>query len=211
MAENKDRIQSYKNCTKTSQEMRTRRHDVTVELRKSKKDDQLFKRRNIDDLDVTSPLKENNGQSPTITLTLEEIVKGMHSTDPAKLFEATQAARKMLSRERNPPIDVMIGQGIVPICVRLLENFDNPNLQFEAAWALTNVASGSSEQTMAVVNADAVPHFIKLLASPVTIVAEQAVWALGNIAGDGPSTRDTVLNSNAIEGLLQLIQNDTPV
>lgn len=64
---------------------------------------------------------------------------------------------------------------------------------------------------MSVVNADAIPRFIKLLASPTSNVAEQAVWALGNIAGDGPATRDIVLNNNAIEGLMRLITNETPI
>ena len=63
------------------------------------------------------------------------------------MMTAAQAARKMLSRERNPPIQMMIEHGIVPLLVTVLEKMDYPKLQFEAAWALTNIASGSSEET----------------------------------------------------------------
>lgn len=100
-----------------------RRHEVTVELRKSKKEDQMFKRRNINDDEVTSPLKEINGQSPA-QMTVDEIVASMHSSDKDRQFAGMQAARKMLSRERNPPIDLMIGHGIVPICIRFLQKTD---------------------------------------------------------------------------------------
>lgn len=121
MAENQGRNQNFKNCSKSVTEMRSRRHEVTVELRKNKKDDQMFKRRNID-VNATSPLKESNNQiSPAPLMSLSEIINGMRSSDENVIFQATQSARKMLSQERNPPIETLINHGIVPLCVHFLD------------------------------------------------------------------------------------------
>ncbi|XP_004527197.1 importin subunit alpha [Ceratitis capitata] len=204
------RINSYKSSIRSATDSRMRRHEVTVELRKSKKEDQLFKRRNINEEDIVSPLKENNVQSP-VPMSIDEMVVAMKSDDIERQFLGMQSARKMLSRERNPPIDLMIGHGIVPICIQFLQKTENPLLQFEAAWALTNIASGNSDQTRCVIEQNAVPYFVALLRSKSINLAEQAVWALGNIAGDGAAARDIVIHNNVVDGLLGLINQATPL
>jgi len=207
------RMRNFKNRGKDSEELRRRRQETSVELRKAKKDEQILKRRNIclTEDDATSPLQEsskpNAAKAPT--LSIDEIVAGILGTDKAAQLTAVQAARKILSRERNPPIDTMIQAGIVPHCVRFLTHTDDPQLQFEAAWALTNIASGTSDQTKFVANQGAVPHLIQLLASDQQHVAEQAVWALGNIAGDGPELRDYTINCGIVPPLLALVRPDT--
>lgn len=206
-----NRIRSFKNKGKDTEEMRRRRIGQTVELRKARKDDQLLKRRNISTSEeATSPLQESNSTSP-VAMNAEEIMFGMMNPDENIQFKATQACRKILSREKNPPIDHMIRLGVVPRCVEFLGKMHNPSLQFEACWALTNIASGTSEQTAAVVQEGAIPRLQALLASPRVDVAEQAVWALGNIAGDGATTRDMVLASGVLPDLLNLIKPDTSI
>ncbi|XP_012286875.1 importin subunit alpha-3 isoform X2 [Orussus abietinus] len=142
---------------------------------------------------------------------LNDLVQKAGSSDPAEQLQAVQSARKLLSSDRNPPIDPLIESGILPILVHCLEQHDRPSLQFEAAWALTNIASGTSAQTQAVVKAGAVPLFLHLLLSNTQNVCEQAVWALGNIIGDGPTLRDYVINLGVVPPLLTFIKPDIPI
>lgn len=211
MPEETARLKTYKHKGKDADEMRRRRTETSVELRKQKKDDQLLKRRNVTiDDEPTSPLQDAGNKQNVQPMSLQDIIQGINSTDPKLQFQATQAARKLLSKERNPPINEIIQAGVIPRMVQYLEYNDRQDIQFEAAWALTNIASGSSDQTKAVVKAGAVIPFVKLLDSPSHNVCEQSVWALGNIAGDGPELRDYVTESGIVEPLLRLIKSDTP-
>lgn len=115
------------------------------------------------------------------------------------VLKAVKVLRRLLSAERNPPVDLIIDAGALPFFVAFLTNDAYPELQFEAAWALTNVASTS--RTKDVANCpNAVPALVKLLYSSSNDVREQAVWCIGNIAGDSVSFRDGLLQT---EGLIE--------
>lgn len=213
MEETKGRIKEYKNVGKDPEECRRRRQETTVQLRKTKKEDTVLKKRNLTliESETATSVADSEDESKNKQASVAELVANAASLDPVVKLNAVQATRKLLSSDKNPPIDQIINAQMLPILVECLDKEDQPNLQFEAAWALTNIASGSSTQTQSVVLAGAVEHFIRLLKSPHQHVCEQAVWALGNIIGDGPQCRDLVICSGVVEPLLLFINPDIPM
>jgi|TARA_B110000208_G_scaffold106876_1_gene132699 hypothetical protein len=112
----------------------------------------------------------------------------------------------MLSRDQDPPALEVMRSGVLPHLVTHLMAHDAPKLQFEAAWALTNIAS--TDHTHAVADAGAVGPMVQLMKSPHADVREQCMWCLGNVAGDGHELRDMVLNApGAIEGIVLNLKN----
>ena len=193
---------------------RRRRTETTIQIRKNKKEERLNQRRKVGATEdsnqvvpqVSSPATgASSGQqiSPAI---LEEQRRHILGNDAELQLKAVQQFRRLLSIERNPPIQQVIEAGVVPVFVDFLQRNENPNLQFEAAWALTNIASGTSEHTRVVIDAGAVAIFVQLLLSPNEDVREQAAWALGNIAGDSVQCRDLVLGMGALTMLLRVAE-----
>jgi len=133
-------------------------------------------------------------------------IKALFTEDEAAQLQAVSSLRKLMCRAARAPISEVVEAGAIPHLVNLLMH-RNPAIQFEAAWALTNIASDTSKHVRAVIDHGAVPQFVQLLRSPSDDCKEHAVWALGNIAGDSHACRDVVLHAGAMEPLLALCAN----
>ena len=161
-------------------------------------------------LNIVEPL-ETNKQQPKVMDVPSQIQASrqlVFSEDPTfvQQLQGTQELRKLLSIERDPPIQLVIDAGVVPYFVRFMQLVDQPHLQYQAAWAMTNIASGTIEHTRVVMDAGAVPIFIQLLSSANDDVCEQAAWALGNVAAYSVPCRDMVLSLGALPALLQVAE-----
>lgn len=134
---------------------------------------------------------------------IEHALLNFSQEDSLVVRANVQAIRQLLSIERNPPIDEVIGAHGVPVLAKLLHLHDYPAIQFETLWALCNIASGTSAQAMEVVKANTLELFVQLLDASDMDVKEQAIWALGNIAGDGSELRDLCIEAGMIEPVIR--------
>jgi len=212
---------------------RKKREDDTISIRKQKREEMNLKRRMIAPSSDSAPsvaMSMMGGTTPFISgietasnvpvlakMPVEgadterfssnpsHYIEAFQSPNPADHLRAAHHIRRILSLEKSPPIDAVINSGCLPYLVKCLGATDNQKLQFEAAWALTNVASGESKHTNALVRSGAVPPLLKLLSSPSWEIREQAVWALGNVAGDGAVLRDQLLQCGAMTELINMM------
>ncbi|KAJ4905469.1 Importin subunit alpha-3 [Raphanus sativus] len=192
-----------------AEEGRRRREDDMVEIRKNKREENLQKKRREGISSAAAQSEHDLPSEKKFIENLTEMVAGIWSEDSNSQLETTILLRKMLSREQNPPINDVIQSGVVPRVVTFLSRVDFPKLQFEAAWTLTNIASGTSQNTNVIIESGAIPLFVQLLSSANEEVREQAVWALGNVAGDSPKCRDIVLSCCAMLPLLSQFNEHT--
>lgn len=190
-------------------ELRRRREEAQVEIRRQKREENLSKRRTN-----VPGLNEEDEEKPTLVTASEDefltmfpkYIEDINSDDPARWKEATIAIRRALSSEGNPPVQAVVDSGVVPRIIEFMKT-DDVDLVFEAAWSLTNIASGNTHQTATLIEHGALSCFVDLLKSDYDQIQEQAAWAIGNITGDCPKFRDEALAAGALDAMIPLLNS----
>ncbi|OMJ83499.1 hypothetical protein SteCoe_15530 [Stentor coeruleus] len=191
------------------EDIKRRKEENEVELRKTKRADLVTKRRNLEQTEKQW-IKVNEIFKPSYSLSdLPELLEAMHSPLEEKHLFAAQGFRKILSLEHNPPIQELIDTGILPYLIEWIQKFDYPQLQYESAWTITNIASGTHHHCQVIVEKGCVPLLIQMMNSNNEEVREQAVWALGNIGGDAAHCRDVILQNNGLPLLIKCLKSST--
>lgn len=196
----------YENRTKENE--RQNREKFSVNLRQQRREDLIAKRRII--------------RADSCNLGFEGL-RGFRdkilSSDLNEILEGTYSIRRLLSNDATPPIDDVIRANILPRVVGFLSLacpvFNNGNqenideIRIEAAWILTNVASGTNEQTEAVVGLGAIKLLIDILGDNIASITliDQAIWALGNIGGDNEVCRDIIIEHSGGIRMAELISH----
>lgn len=123
-------------------------------------------------------------------------------------IKAMSEIRKMLSREKDPPINEALHAKVLPVLVRCIEEDMPEEMLMETAWVITNICSGLAVHCQCVVAVGLIPRLICLVSEPTDTVAQQAAWALGNVAGDSAVHRDICLKSGILLPLEQIVSEN---
>ncbi|KAJ5071892.1 importin subunit alpha-4 [Anaeramoeba ignava] len=181
-------------------EARGKRHKQTIQISKMKKEENMMKRRN---LEITSDQK--NLTDSGVFEDLANFVQMIESKKPDEAILGLRLIRKLILQQKDVPIQQVIDIGLIPNFIYYL-NHEEAEFQFESAWILTNLLSGTKEQTKIILDFECIPRFVELLFFKNENVRNQSIWAIGNIAGDSAGYRDQLLDLNVIPKMIQLFQ-----
>jgi hypothetical protein len=187
-----------RNVKKVESLARQQRHDSHIQASaKLRKQTISFKRRpgNESDLDSQGCSKEELASIITRCAVSPEVLTAPN--------EHLVFLRKALSTQDDELIDHAIGLGVVPLLMRYMESCSCACNQVEAVWCITNISSGLSSHTQAVLGV--APILVQLLEIDNNVLQEQCVWALGNMAR-GPDARvEELLAAGAGEALTSVV------
>uniref|UniRef100_A0AAV1TQR2 Importin subunit alpha n=1 Tax=Peronospora matthiolae TaxID=2874970 RepID=A0AAV1TQR2_9STRA len=200
-----------------SHTLKTRRQRTTTQVRKDKRHTavQIKRRRLVS----TSSQPALSGRSIAELIGCLGDAHNASTVTVEERFEALIEMRGLLgvTQEKkdgeHDKIEQLIESGIVPVLVSLLNSAApllsatrlDAEVYQEVLWCLSNIASGSYDETKLVL--PAVPRLVQFLESSNQSLAGHAAWIIGNIAADCREFRQHLIANGVVAPLVKQLSN----
>ena len=216
-----------------SKELTKKREVLTVRLRKQKRYTNLLTRRlnvktndedeiDIDDSecvvisDTVSEVRNNSnmhapnqrGLTPQQLIFIQNYKAVLVNSSPYdQRLEAITYFRKLVASDKLPPIAAIVDQGLLELLLPFFLNNNEPDIQFEIAWIVTNVACDFSHSLVNFnTNGGYIPVLMNiLLTTTCEKVRDQVYWAIANMSSESEICRDFFLANNLSESMSWLL------
>jgi importin subunit alpha-6/7 len=203
------------------------RNETTLQIRKTKKEEKLKRRRGMEENPVDVNAKEEvacldlgfkkvrlTSAEDTVNLLMKKIRQFSSDTsarfNEASILEVLREIRRLLSNDDSAPhINKFLAHGLLAHLHHKIQTETNELILFEIVWILVNISSSKvSTHVEAVSTSGLVPYIANLLKHANIGVREQAIWFFANLAGDRSEYRSKLVEMTTVmNGLLYNFEN----
>ncbi|CAG9311814.1 unnamed protein product [Blepharisma stoltei] len=191
------------------------RDTFSVELRKSKRLENVWKRRaNFLPESQISPLLVSlypdlanlNFDSKLRLQILFQIIAAQNSYEV--ILAGFKEIRKCLSIEDTSELSSMVNSNYIQYLIQYIDPKIFPEIQSEAMWCLANISSGAHELCEELMNLGIINACKSVINLERQDIAENAVWCLANLAGDCKEIREKLIENEIVQFLVNLMESD---
>ncbi|KAM3129909.1 hypothetical protein pb186bvf_018018 [Paramecium bursaria] len=140
---------------------------------------------------------------------LESLIQNICSDDLLKVHYGITGIRNIISQIENiQHIQRIIDQNVIPKIFQLIRQNAHPLIVKQAAWTITNLLSGTKEQTQFIIILGVLEILLQLLYSKHQDIAELAVWGLSNMVAESTHTDQIIQHIDQINLIYQNANKD---
>ena len=193
-----DRKDQYKTSGHNLTAQRSKRRGQEAEIRKEKREKLLSSKR------IRLSEIENDCEVEDYTVEqVQELAKTIQKSDK-NILNSLKSLRKAFAQGSELISVFVAADNSLRALVGYLTG-NNAQLQLEAAWCITNLATGVHDDTMKVLKASAA-YLITYLSGQNVQLQDQCAWALGNFSGDSQECRDILRAQGIIVPMVNLLK-----